>query len=48
MTEYEQQELARLIDAGEISEEEIAEMVREDRRYNEIRREEIGEGQLCD
>ncbi len=43
MNEYEEQELARLIDAGEISPEEVAEIEREDERRNEIRKEEAGE-----
>lgn len=43
MTEYEEQELTRMIDAGEISPEEVAEIEREDRRRSEIRKEESGD-----
>lgn len=43
MTEYEEAELARLIDSGEIGPEEIAEIERQDKRYNEIRKEESGD-----
>jgi hypothetical protein len=43
MAEYEEKELARLIDAGEISPEEVAEIEREDKRRNEIRKEESGD-----
>jgi hypothetical protein len=44
MTEYEEAELARLIDAGEISDEEVAEIEREDRRRVELWKEECGDG----
>jgi hypothetical protein len=43
MNEYEEQELARLIDADEISPEEVAEIEREDKREIERRKEEYGE-----
>jgi hypothetical protein len=43
MTEYEERELARLIDAGKISPEEAAEIEREDKREIERRKEEYGE-----
>ena len=45
MSEYEEEKLNELIDAGEISPEEVAEIVREDRCCVELWKEECGEGE---